>query len=85
MELLRPPPDTNEALTEYLDRQFKVVENELLSAAGIVLLNTFPSRPRIGRIYSIDGEFYYHNNDQWFSITSDPYTPQVTIDEPRTY
>lgn len=75
MELHRPPLQLDIDLVEYLDRQFKTIEAEINNIRGVRVLKTFPNKPRIGTIYSIEGELFYNDGLEWFKITALPYIP----------
>lgn len=79
MEIVRPPLHLDPELIEYLDRQFSIVDNAINSTNGVVVIKDFPMRPREGRIYSIDGLFYYHDSTEWFKLTAEPFTPSSFI------
>lgn len=61
MEIQTPPSSTDTELTEYLFRQFKIVEDELVSVNGVGIRKKWPNRPRHGKLYFIDEAFYFRN------------------------
>jgi len=75
MEIVRPPLDTDRELIEYFDRQFNIVENELNAANGISIVKAFPTKPRPGKLYSIEGHLYYYN-EEWLKVISEPFEPE---------
>lgn len=73
MQIQRPPETASDELTEYLYRQFKIVEDELNGANGVSILKELPARPRLGKIYYINGgddAGYWIWEGEWRSIVS---------------
>ena len=80
MEIQNPPEESSGPLTEYLFRQFKIVENELNSGNGISIKKELPDRPRNGKLYFVDGSLFFWADDAWqtIAVTSDiPEIPEI--------